>query len=150
VWWYHDPATGSKAYVFVGEEGPSNGFSAASGDIHVIDVCDLAHPTEVAFYHLPGAGTHNFSMDESRGILYAAYYNGGVRALDVRGRLDVCTAAQRSADGRCDLGAMGREVANGVASAPNRFVWGVVYRGGVLYLSDMINGLWKLKAVGTP
>ena len=44
-----------------------------------------APPGEVAFFHLDGAGTHNFWMDEERQILYAAYYNGGVVALDVSG-----------------------------------------------------------------
>ena len=40
------------------------------------------------------AGTHNFWVDEPSGILYAAYYNGGVRALDVRGDLGACAEAQ--------------------------------------------------------
>jgi hypothetical protein len=149
IWWYHDPS-GVKPYAFVGEEGPGDIGSFSDGDIHVVDVCDLANPKEVAFYHRDGAGTHNFSMDESRGILYAAYYNGGVRAIDVRGDLGDCPDSQRADDGRCDLAKMGREIATGVASQSNRYVWGVVYRAGYLYLSDMINGLWKLKAVGTP
>lgn len=148
IWWFHDPVSGTKAYAFVGEEGPGGIGVTSNGDVHVVDVCDMAHPKEVAFYHLAGAGTHNFSMDESRGILYAAYYNGGVRALDVRGDLSACLPAQRSANGRCDLGLMGREIASGVADRSGRFVWGVVYRGGFLYLSDMVNGFWKLKAIG--
>ena len=41
----------------------------------MVDVSDLPHPKEVAFFHLDGAGTHNFWMDESRQILYMAYYN---------------------------------------------------------------------------
>ena len=36
---------------------------------------------------LAGAGAHNFSVDEAKGLLYAAYYNAGVRVLDVRGDL---------------------------------------------------------------
>lgn len=153
VWWYHDPASGSRAYAFVGEEGPSGGGGigvSSSGDVHVIDVCDMANPVEVAFFHVPGAGSHNFSMDESRGILYAAFYNGGVRAIDVRGDLGKCTIQQRSPDGRCDLALMGREVASGVKDVPGRYIWGVVYRAGAVYLSDMNNGLWKLKGVGAP
>ena len=66
------------------------------GDIHVVDVSNMAAPREVAFYTVPGAGTHNFSVDEPNGILYAAYYNGGVRAIDVRGDLGTCTDAQKS------------------------------------------------------
>jgi hypothetical protein len=146
AWWFHDPRTGSKRYVFVGQEGPGSVGSASEGDVHVVDVSNMAAPREVAFFNVPGAGTHNFSMDEANGVLYAAYYNGGVRAIDVRGDLSACTAAQKSVDGRCDLRAMGRELATG-HSDRSAYVWGVKYDGGFVYASDMLNGLWKLKAV---
>jgi hypothetical protein len=146
VWWYHD-ASGSKRYAFVGEESPGTVGSSSAGDVHVVDVSDLQHPHEVAFYRHAGAGTHNFSMDEANGILYAAYYNGGVRAIDVRGDLSACPAAQRSADGRCDLAAMGRETGHaldqGDLSQPT-YVWGVQYDAGRLFASDMVNGLVRL------
>ena len=95
IWWYHD-ATGGKKYAFVGEEGPGSIGSSSRGDIHVVDVSDLTKPREVALYHVDGAGTHNFSVDEVNGVLYAAYYNGGVRAIDVRGDLGSCPASQQS------------------------------------------------------
>jgi len=148
VWWYHNAVTGEKRYAFVGQEGfASIGFSSI-GDIHVVDVSNFAAPREVAFFHLDGAGTHNFSVDESRGILYAAYYNGGVRAIDINGDLSSCAAANRSLDGRCDLASMGREVANGLAEQQPVFVWGVQLSGGRVYASDML--LWKLAQVPVP
>ena len=151
IWWLHDPVSGNR-YAFVGEEsGPSQLGISSAGDIHVLDVSDLTHPREVAFYHVPGAGTHNFSVDEQSGILYAAYYNGGVRALDVRGDLETCSPAQQVTVGaltRCDLGAMGREVGRGLSGgSPAVYVWGVQLSGGSLYASDMLNGLWKLRTV---
>ena len=146
VVWVHDPVSGAKRYAFVGEEGAAQPFTVSSGDIHVVDVTDLAAPREVAFYSVPGAGTHNFSVDEARGILYAAYYNGGVRALDVRGDLGSCAADQRASDGRCDLARMGREVAQGLTSG-GAYVWGVHYADDVVYASDMRWGLYKLGAV---
>jgi len=150
VWWYHNAVTGEKRYAFVGQEGfASIGFSS-TGDIHVVDVSNFAAPREVAFFHLDGAGTHNFSVDESRGILYAAYYNGGVRAIDINGDLSSCDAAHRSLDGRCDLASMGREVANGLAEQQPVFVWGVQLSGGRVYASDMLNGIWKLAQVPVP
>jgi len=150
VWWYHNAVTGEKRYAFVGQEGfASIGFSS-TGDIHVVDVSNFAAPREVAFFHLDGAGTHNFSVDESRGILYAAYYNGGVRAIDINGDLSSCDAAHRSLDGRCDLASMGREVANGLAEQQPVFVWGVQLSGGRVYASDMLNGIWKLAQVPIP
>jgi hypothetical protein len=146
VWWYRDGATGAKRFLFVGQEGPGSIGTSSAGDVHVVDVSDIAAPREVAFYHVAGAGTHNFSVDEANGVLYAAYYNAGVRAIDVRGDLAACTASQRSADGRCDLGAMGRELATGLVEQ-SAYVWGVKLDGGYVYASDMLNGLWKLKAL---
>ena len=144
VWWFHDPSTGAKRYAFVGEEGPASLFTSASGDVHVVDVSDMTAPREVAFFHVNNAGTHNFSMDEAQGILYAAFYNGGVRALDVRGDLGACTQAQKAPDGRCNLGSMGRQLATGLTDQGNVFVWGVQLSGSHVYASDMLNGLWKL------
>jgi hypothetical protein len=150
IWWFHNPAAPGKRYVFVGDEGPTVLGASSSGDIHVVDVTDMANPREVAYYTVAGAGTHNFSMDEQNGILYAAYYNGGVRALDVRGDLGSCTAAQRAPDGRCNLGLMGREIGVGLVSVPGttaRAIWGVAWVGAHVYATDMFTGLYKLSAL---
>lgn len=157
VWWLHDPVTQVRRWVLVGEEATTGTTTLrnARGDIHVVDIEDPANPREVAFYHpadhlAEPVGTHNFSVDEPRGILYAAMYNGGVHALDVRGDLGSCEAAQRDPSGRCDLGAMGRLVGQllldtGAPFAP--YVWGVEYRADHVYASDMLNGLWKVPAL---
>jgi len=151
VWWYHNALTGEERYAFVGQEGPGSIGSSSIGDIHVVDVSNFASPREVAFFHLDGAGTHNFSVDESRGILYAAYYNGGVRAIDIKGDLSSCDAANRDPIyGRCDLASMGREIAHGLAEQQPVYVWGVQLSGGRLYASDMLNGIWKLGEVPFP
>jgi hypothetical protein len=147
IFWYRDPETGSKRYALVGEEGPGTMPTTSIGDIHVIDVSDMTKPVEVAFYNLPGAGAHNFSADETRGILYAAYYNGGVRAISIRGDLGSCTADQKNSDGRCDLRKMNRELAKGPAAQGEVYVWGVHFTDGRLYASDMLNGLWRLSTV---
>lgn len=147
AWWFHDPASIASRYVFVGEEGASSLFSFTSGDIHVVDISDIDNPREVAFYSVVGAGTHNFWMDEPRGVLYAAYYNAGVRAINVRGDLGACTPDQRAPDGRCNLGLMGRELATGLTGGQPVSIWGVQYSGGFVYASDMLSGLWKLEPV---
>jgi hypothetical protein len=151
IWWYHDQ-NGSKRFAFVGEEGSGSIGSTSRGDIHVVDISDPTAPKEVAFYRVSGAGTHNFSVDETNGVLYAAYYNGGVRAIDVRGDLGTCPANQQIIDGstnlaRCDLRLMGRELGIGLIEL-NRgvYIWGVQYLGGKVYASDMVNGIWKLNA----
>jgi hypothetical protein len=154
IWWFYNP-NGEKKYAFVGEEAAAQLFKNSSGDIHVVDVSNMAAPHEVAFFRPDTtttsthdyAGTHNFSMDESNSILYAAYYNGGVRALNVSGDLSACTAAQKAPDGRCDLGLMGREVGRSLNDLGRTvFVWGVQYVNGRVYASDMINGIETIDA----
>ena len=132
AWWFHNPVRHEQRYLFLGQEGAvGSGFS--NGDIKVLDVSDLAQLREVAFYHVDGAGTHNFWMDEARQILYAAYYNAGVVALDVSGTL--------SGDLRP------RELARvQPGGAGNTFVWGVMLAGGWLYANDVGSGFWQLDA----
>lgn len=143
AWWYHDPVTSSKRYVFVGQEGPGVIGSASTGDIHVVDISNMAAPIEVARYTVPNAGVHNFSVDEAQGLLYAAYYNGGVRVLDIRGDLGACTVTQKAPDGRCDLTLMGRERAKFTGTTP-LYVWGVHWSSSGVFASDMLNGLWRI------
>ena len=130
-WWFHNPVTGEHRYLFVGQEGPQRAGVSSSGDIHVVDVSDLEHPSEVAFFHMVGAGTHNFWMDESRQVLYAAYYNGGVVALDVSGTLSGDLSDRLLA--KIQPGGEG-----------NTYTWGVQLAGGSLYAIDMLSGLWEL------
>jgi hypothetical protein len=131
-WWFHNPVTGERRYLFVGQEGPGVVGSQSSGDIHVVDVSDLANPREVAFFHLNGAGAHNFWMDEGRQVLYAAFYNGGVVALDVSGTLS---------------GDLSNRLLSQVrpGGARNTFTWGVQLANGSLYAIDMLSGLWQLR-----
>lgn len=128
-WWFHNPNTSEKKYLFVGEEGPAIIGSSSSGDIHVIDVSNLAAPVEVASFALPGAGTHNFWMDEQNEILYAAYYNGGVVAIDVSGPL---------------TGNLASRLIDQLVPGTQSFVWGVQLFNGSVYASDMVNGFWQL------
>ena len=130
-WWFHNPVRGENRYLFIGQEGAGVVGSASSGDMHVVDVLDLAHPKEVAVFHLDGAGTHNFWVDEPRQILYMAYYNGGVVALDVSGQL---------------LGDLSNRVIAQIKPGGNAdtYVWGVQLSAGSLYAVDMLSGLWQL------
>jgi len=130
-WWFHNPVSGEQRYLFVGQEGPGVIGSQSSGDIHVVDVSDLTQPREVAFFHLNGGGTHNFWMDEGRQILYAAYYNAGVVALDVSGTLS---------------GDLSNRLLSQVrpGGARSTFTWGVQLANGSLYAIDMLSGLWQL------
>jgi hypothetical protein len=138
----------NRRWLFVGEETSAGG-GQYRGDIHVLDVEDLASPREVAFFHVEGAGAHNFSVDELSGVLYSAFYNGGVRALDIQGDLDECAADEKDALGRCDLALVeGRLAGRGLDGRADVFIWGVEVEGNRLYASDMRSGLWKLDVSG--
>ncbi|HET6778638.1 MAG TPA: Ig-like domain-containing protein, partial [Gemmatimonadales bacterium] len=122
-WWFHNPVTNEQRYLFIGQEGSGVVGAQSSGDIHVVDVSDLAHPVEVATFHLDGAGTHNFWVDESRQILYAAYYNAGVVALDISGTLS---------------GDLSNRLLSQIqpGGAGNTYTWGVQLANGWLYAID--------------
>lgn len=132
-WWFHNPVTGQNKYLFIGQEGPPvGGIGVGSiGDIHIVDVSNLAAPVEVGFIHIPGAGTHNFWMDEANQTLYAAYYNAGVVKMDVSGTLS---------------GDMSSRIVKQVqpGGAGNTYVWGVMLANGTLYATDMLSGFWAL------
>jgi hypothetical protein len=131
-----------KNYVFVGDEiFPTNWNMdrpiAARGFIHVIDVTDIENPVEVAKYEVPEAGAHNIWIDEDEEVLYIAYYQAGLRALDVSGEL------------RGDLYAQGREIDRFLTTAsegvvlPNvPFAGTVMLHDGLIYTVDFNSGLW--------
>ena len=130
AWWFHNPVTSENRYVFVGQEGPATIGSSASGDLHVVDISNIQAPVEVASLRIPGAGVHNFWMDEANQILYAAWYNAGVVAIDVSGELT----------GNLEERIMARTEPGG----PQAFTWGVMLHQGSVYASDMVTGLSQL------
>jgi hypothetical protein len=136
-------------YVFVGDEILPDRFDgstavAAGGYLHVFDVTDIRRPIEVAFYRLPDAGTHNFWIEDD--VLYLAYYNAGLRALDVSGAL------------RGDLLRQGREIAallttDDQARYRDRpFAMTPMLHKGLVYTADFNSGLWitRLHRAGNP
>ncbi|MEM1096577.1 MAG: hypothetical protein AAGJ10_18405 [Bacteroidota bacterium] len=145
---YHDKETG-KFYIIGGDERfpyglDVNGVNRAAGWLHFIDFTDPTNPKEVARYEVPEAGTHNFWVEDD--TLYVAYYNGGLRVVDLSGDL------------MGDLYKQGREMARYFPTDPNGFVpnapftWGPQPHKGHIFFSDWNSGLWstKLKKPATP
>jgi plastocyanin len=135
-------------YVFVGDEvfsakprrtegGGVVGLGRAYGRLHVIDVSDIARPTEVAYYEPRDGGSHNVWV--AGDTLYLGDYQGGLRVLDVSGEL------------RGDLQRQGREIAHVVTGddagvVPNAAnAWGAIYRDGLIYVPDINSGLWIVR-----
>ncbi|MGH7700203.1 MAG: Ig-like domain-containing protein, partial [Gemmatimonadales bacterium] len=143
---YRSPST-SKWYVFVGDEIFPYGLDPdepeeAAGYIHVVDFTDHEHPVEVARYEIPEAGPHNFWLEND--TLYVAYYNAGLRVVDVSGEL------------MGNLYEQGRELARFQARDPNGKVanapmaWGPQPHKGHVFFSDFNSGLWAVKLPERP
>jgi hypothetical protein len=131
VWYW--PEAG---YAFVGHEQ----FAEPVGGMSVVDVSDLAAPVLVAEFFLPGSPPHNFWLDEARGILFAAWYSNGLRAIDVTGEL----LGELHRQGR-EFAAFDSAVAGGAVS-----IWAPQLHDGLVYASDILNGLWALQFTASP
>jgi len=122
IWYW--PSSG---YAFIGDEINS------PGTMHVVDVSDMTQPERVATFHVPGATPHNFWLDESRGILYAAWYGRGIRAIDVSGQL------------LGELERQGREIAGLEYDGGSTDTWAPQLHNGYIYLSDLRSGVWVVQ-----
>ncbi|TVP75702.1 MAG: hypothetical protein EA352_07515 [Gemmatimonadales bacterium] len=108
-----------------------------AGYIHILDYTDPENPKKVARYHVPEYGTHNIWVEDD--ILYQAYYEGGLRVVDVSGEL------------AGNLYEQGREIAvfkpndpvGYVANAPT--TWSAMPFKGNIFLSDANSGLWAVQ-----
>jgi hypothetical protein len=122
----YDPATGRGGRP-----------SGNMGYIHIIDFTDPEAPRDVARYHVEEFGTHNMWIEDD--VLYQAYYEGGLRVVDVSGEL------------MGNLAEQGREIAiykpydpaGFIANAP--MVWGAQPHKGHVFFSDWNTGLWSVK-----
>jgi hypothetical protein len=75
-------------YTLSGADGkpPKGGIAQTSGGYtHIIDFTDPLKPIPVGRYHLEDYGSHDIIVEND--ILYQAYYDGGVRVVDVSGEL---------------------------------------------------------------
>jgi len=156
---YFQKSTG-KVYLFIGDEEmnrrgrvwegtnyslgsatggpPRNGIAQTSGGYtHIIDFTDPMHPKSVGRYHIEDFGTHDIIVKDD--ILYQAYYDGGVRLVDVSGEL------------LGNLSDQGREIAvfksydpeGYTANAP--FVMNAMPWKGYTLFTDFNSGLWAAK-----
>ena len=162
---YVSESTG-KFYVFIGDEiltregmawegvGPDfrqkydpvtgrGGYPRASwGYIQVIDFDDPESPKMVARYEVSEFGTHNIWVGND--ILYQAYYEGGMRLVDVSGEL------------MGNLYTQGREISVYKAFDPTGFVpnspgaWSVMPHRDLVWFADINSGLWAMRLRESP
>jgi hypothetical protein len=108
-----------------------------SGYTHIVDFTDIENPRKIAKYHVPEYGTHNMWIEDD--VLYQAYFESGVRVVDVSGEL------------KGNLHTQGREIAvfkpfDPGGFFPNApFTWSAMtYKGRILF-SDGNSGLWSAR-----
>ena len=152
---YVQKATG-KVYLFLGDEIMSRqgrvweGTSylaninqkggvpqTSAGYTHIIDFTDPKHPKNIAKYHQEEFGSHDIIVEDD--VMYQAYYDGGLRVVDVSGELVGNLAEQR------------REVAvykpydpQGYTANASFVMNAMPWKGHILF-TDFNSGLWAAK-----
>jgi hypothetical protein len=152
---YFQQKTG-KVYLFIGDEfmsrqgrvwegtnyrnemtTPGGVPQTSGGYTHIVDFTDPMNPKNVAKYHLEDYGSHDIIVEDD--VLYQAYYDGGVRIVDVSGELLGNLADQR------------REIAvykpfDPKGFTPNAaFVMNAMPWKGQILFTDFNSGLWAAK-----
>lgn len=152
---YYQKSTG-KTYLFIGDEEmnrqgrvwegtnyrgsmtTAGGVAQTSGGYtHIVDFTDPMNPKKVGRYHLEDYGSHDIIVEDD--VLYQAYYDGGVRIVDVSGELLGNLAEQR------------REIAVFKPFDPQGFTANAAFvmnampwKGQILF-TDFNSGLWAAK-----
>jgi len=139
---YDDAETG-KNWVVAGDEAFPDGLNTENeptipaGWLHFVDFSDPENPSEEARYRVPEAGSHNFWVDGD--TLYVAYYNAGLRVVDLSGDL------------KGNLYEQGREIAHFKSHDPEgripnaAMAWGPQPYKGHIFFSDWNSGLWAVE-----
>ena len=152
---YFQESTG-RVYLFIGDEfmnregrvwegtdyrdemyTPGGVPQTSGGYTHIVDFTDPMNPRKVARYHLEDFGSHDIIVEND--ILYQAYYEGGVRLVDVSGEL------------LGNLADQGREIAvykpydpNGYTPNASFVMNAMPWKGHVLF-TDFNTGLWSAR-----
>lgn len=114
----------------------------SAGYTHIIDFTDPQHPKDIAKYHQEEFGSHDIIVEDD--VMYQAYYDGGLRVVDVSGELVGNLAEQR------------REIAVYKPFDPNgytanaSFVMNAMPWKGYILFTDFNSGLWAAKLEPRP
>ena len=109
------------------------------GGYHFLNMNDYKNPVEEAIYQVPEAGSHNLWVEGD--TLYTAFYQGGLRVVDISGEL------------LGDLYKQGREIAFYLSNHPEgripnaTMVWGPQPYKNHIFFADMNSGLYAVKLV---
>jgi len=119
------------------ETGQGGTILSTRGYIQIVDFTDPAEPEMVARYEVPEFGTHNIWVEDD--VLYQAYYEGGLRVVDISGEL------------MGNLYTQGREIAvyrsaDPIGYVPNSpMVWSAMPYKGYIFFTDTNSGIWAVR-----
>jgi uncharacterized protein YjdB len=109
----------------------------SAGYTHIIDFTDPKNPKNIAKYHQEEFGSHDIIVEDD--VMYQAYYDGGLRVVDVSGELVGNLAEQR------------REIAvykpydpQGFTANASFVMNAMPWKGHILF-TDFNSGLWSAK-----
>jgi hypothetical protein len=109
----------------------------SAGYTHIIDFTDPKNPANIAKYHQEEFGSHDIIVEDD--VMYQAYYDGGLRIVDVSGELVGNLAEQR------------REIAvykpfdpQGYTANASFVMNAMPWKGHILF-TDFNSGLWSAK-----
>jgi hypothetical protein len=109
----------------------------SAGYTHIIDFTDPTNPKNIAKYHQEEFGSHDIVVEDD--VMYQAYYDGGLRIVDVSGELVGNLAEQR------------REIAvykpfdpEGYTANASFVMNAMPWKGHILF-TDFNSGLWSAK-----
>jgi hypothetical protein len=114
----------------------------SAGYTHIIDFTDPRNPRNIAKYHQEEFGSHDIIVEDD--VMYQAYYDGGLRVVDVSGELVGNLAEQR------------REIAvykpfDPQGYTPNAsFVMNAMPWKGHILFTDFNSGIWSAKLEQRP
>ncbi len=114
----------------------------SAGYTHIVDFTDPANPKNIAKYHQEEFGAHDIIVEDD--VMYQAYYDGGLRVVDVSGELVGNLAEQR------------REIAVYKPYDPNgytanaSFVMNAMPWKGYILFTDFNSGLWAAQLEPRP
>jgi hypothetical protein len=114
----------------------------SAGYTHIIDFTDPKNPQNIAKYHQEEFGSHDIIVEDD--VMYQAYYDGGLRVVDVSGELLGNLAEQRREIAVFKAFDPKGRTAN-ASFAMNAMPW----KGHILF-TDFNSGLWVAKLEPKP
>ena len=157
---YVQKSTG-KTYLFLGDEimsregrvwegtnylatiGQQGGVPQTSaGYTHIVDFTDPKNPKNIAKYHQEEFGSHDIIVEDD--VMYQAYYDGGLRVVDVSGEL-----LGNLADQRREIAVFKAFDPNGRTANASFAMNAMPWKGHILF-TDFNSGLWVAKLEPRP